>query len=184
MFIVLVLAVFLYSLAAFRLDIFYSGRYFWPKNMKKERFFTSLMQPFMELFGNGMTAHFWHFQDVVYSIKNLDKKFILNLTNNKKPFRKLNNGKFLAVLTSAWVDTYPFQDCAIIKPKNYTGKWRLFFPISSKVCQIEKCSHIGAVKVVVDGNGQVLAKNEKDEFIELELVKYCKAWQDTHILFI
>jgi hypothetical protein len=180
----LFLLIVLYLLAAFRLDIFYSGRYFWQEGQDKERFFTGLLQPFMELFGNGMTAHFWHFKDVKFETKDLDKKFLLKLSNHKKPFRRLSSGKFLAVLTSAWVDTNPLQDCAIIKPKNYNGKWQLFFPINSKICQLEKCSHYGAVKVAVDGSGTILAKDEQGKFIELELVEYCKAWQQTHILFV
>ena len=177
------LFIFCYILAVWRLDNFYSNRYFWNANCTLERILTSTMQPFMEIFANGMTAHFWHFEDLDFETSSLEKKYFLELDNFVPQFRIFDRGKFLAILTSAWVDVNPWQTCAVIRPKSYKGKWKIFFPLGN-VCQEEKCSHQGSVKVVVDGKGVILGRDLNGNSIELELLGYCQAFQKTHILFV
>lgn len=173
--------IFIYAIWVWRLDIFYSGRYFWDQNCDLERFLTALLQPFMEIFGNSMTAHFWHFKKQRLGTKPI----LLELKSWKKPFRLIGGNKFADILTSAWVDTNPNQQTAIVRPKTYKGDWKLVsFTDQTGVFEVEKCSHIGAVKVVVDGNGSIMAIDQNNNWIELELVNYCKAWQNTHILMI
>jgi hypothetical protein len=182
-----VLFLLLYILAAIRLDLFYNNRYFWNQNCRLERFATSAIQPLMEIFGNSMTAHFWHFENFKMDHNCFDHdKYILQLHSNKKPFRKLNNIPLVTFFTSAFVDINPLQSCAIIQPKSYIGKWKLVFARdwSHDVFSIEKCSHIGPAKVVVDGAGGIIAVDQQGELIELELVRYCKAWQHTEVLYI
>ena len=193
----------LYTLACFRLDKFYMGRYFWDedcnrkqnKNQLGERFWTGLLQPFMELFGNGMTAHFWHFNTIKILESNYKenhkenyKNYELVLESSLRQFRIFDKGFIVAVLTSAWVDINPFQTCAIIKPTkdNTDILWKIFFAtdVQNGLFQEEKCSHRGAVKVVIDGQGSVWGRDINGNFIELEIVEYCKAYQNTHILFV
>lgn len=179
-----ILFILCYFLAVYRLDQFYLNRYFWDNNCKLERVLTSFIQPFMELFANGMTAHFWHFEDLDWKTNSIEKKYFLELNNFRPPFRIFDKGKFLAILTAAWVDCNPWQTCAIIRPKNYKGKWKIFFPLSSNICQEEKCSHYGRVKVVIDGKGNILGRDLNGNFIELEVLGYCLAFEKTHILFV
>jgi hypothetical protein len=184
----LIVFVSLYFLAVYRLDKFYMGKYFWDQNCEKERFFTCLLQPFMELFGNSMTAHFWHFKNIYLSQeqKQVIYNFELPVNSSCKPFRVFNRGKPIAIITSACVDVNPMQECVIIQPKIHTGKWKLFFAVSydNGLFQEEKCSHIGAVKVAIDGTGTLLGRDLEANFIELEILKPCKAHQDTHILMV
>jgi hypothetical protein len=179
--------VLLYILAIIRLDLFYNNRYFWNSNCKRERAGTSLIQPFMELFGNSMTAHFWHFQNFEMDHNSFDHdKYILQLNSTKKSFRTFNKIPILSFLTSAYIDVNPFQTCAIIQPKNFQGKWKIVFARNwnRNVFSIEKCSHMGPVKVIVDGNGGIMGQGQDEQLIELEVIKYCKAWQFTDVLFI
>lgn len=185
--ITLLIFVLIYILAAIRLDLFYNNRYFWNDNCRWERVGTSLIQPIMELFGNSMTAHFWHFEDFEFDHNSFDhSKYILQLEASRKSFRRLNKLAIVSFLTSAFVDVNPFQTCAIIQPKGYHGKWKIVFARdwSNDLFSVEKCSHIGAVKVVVDGNGGIIGQGEDGKLVELELVKYCKAWQNTDILYV
>jgi hypothetical protein len=177
----------IYFLVAIRLDLFYNNRYFWNNNCRWERVGTSMIQPIMELFANSMTAHFWHFQDFQLDHNCFEHdKYILQLDSNNKSFRKFNNIPVLSFFSSAYVDVNPFQSCAIIRPKNYIGKWKIVFARdwNRDLFSIEKCSHLGAVKVVVDGSGGIMGQDDEGKLIELELVKYCKAWQNTDILFV
>lgn len=177
----------LYILAVIRLDLFYNNRYFWDRNCRWQRVGTSLIQPLMELFGNSMTAHFWHFRELKLDRNSFDyAKYILQLNSYKKPFRKFNHIPVLSFFTSAYVDVNPFQSCAIIQPKEYSGKWKIVFARNwtNNLFGIEKCSHIGSVKVVIDGSGGIMGQGEDGNLIELELVKYCKAWQHTDVLFV
>jgi hypothetical protein len=181
------LVISLYFLAIIRLDLFYNNRYFWNQGCKWERVGTSLVQPIMELFGNSMTAHFWHFHNFQMDHNCFEHdKYILQLNSDRNSFRKFNNIPVLSFFTSAYVDVNPLQTCAIIKPKNYAGKWKIVFARNwnHNVFSIEKCSHIGAVKLIVDGNGGIMGQGEDGKLIELELVKYCKAWQSTDVLFV
>jgi hypothetical protein len=185
--VLILILILLYFLAIIRLDLFYNNRYFWNQNCRWERVGTSLIQPIMELFGNSMTAHFWHFQDFTIDRNCFEHdKFILQLNSNRKSFRKFNNIPILSFFSSAYVDINPFQTCAIIRPKDYIGKWKIVFARdwNHNLFSIEKCSHVGAVKVVVDGSGGIMGQGESGSLIELELVKYCKAWQNTYILFV
>ena len=174
-------------MAIIRLDLFYNNRYFWNKNCSWERVGTSLIQPIMELFGNSMTAHFWHFENYKLDRNSFDhNKYILQLYSPKSSFRRFNNVPILSFFSSAYVDVNPLQTCAIIKPKNYDAKWKIIFARdwNNNIFSIEKCSHIGAVKIVVDGKGGIIGQGENQELIELELIKYCRAWQHTDILYI
>ncbi len=174
-------------MAIFRLDLYYANRYFWNNNCKWERVGTSLMQPLMELFGNSMTAHFWHFENFKLDRNSFDhNKYVLQLNSSQNTFRRFGKLPILSFLSSAYVDINPFQTCAIIKPKNYKGKWKIVFARDwdNNIFSIEKCSHLGSVKVIVDGSGGIMAQNQNNELIELELVQYCKAWQSTDILFV
>lgn len=182
-----ILIIILYFLTVFRLDLFYNNRYFWNKNCKWERVCTSSIQPLMELFGNSMTAHFWHFENFHLDHNCFERgKYILQLTSKKKSLRKFNKIPILSFFSSAYVDVNPFQSCAIIQPKDYNGKWKIVFARNwnHNIFSIEKCSHIGPVKVVVDGNGGIMGQSEEGELIELRLVQYCKAWQRTDVLYV
>ena len=182
-----IILILIYILAAIRLDLFYNNRYFWNPNCKWQRVGTSLIQPIMELFGNSMTAHFWHFEDLYLDHNSLDHdKYILQLNSSRRSFRMFNKIPILSFFSSAYVDVNPFQTCAIIQPKSYQGKWKIVFARdwNNDIFSIEKCSHLGAIKIVVDGTGGILGQSESDELLELELVKYCKAWQDTDVLYV
>jgi hypothetical protein len=182
-----ILLIVLYFLAVIRLDLFYNNRYFWNKNCRWERIGTSLIQPIMELFGNSMTAHFWHFDNFELDRNSFEHdKCILQVSSTKKSFRLFNNVPILSFFSSAYVDVNPFQKCAIIQPIDYKGKWKIVFARNwdqDQFC-IEKCSHIGPVKIVVDGSGGMMGQGEHGEFVHLELVQYCKAWERTDILFV
>ena len=182
-----IILILFYFIAVIRLDLFYNNRYFWNKNCKWERVGTSLIQPIMELFGNSMTAHFWHFENFYLDRNSFDhSKYILQLNSPKNSFRMFNKIPILSFISSAYVDVNPFQTCAIIRPKTYQGKWKLVFARdwNNNIFSIEKCSHIGKVKVVVDGNGGIMGQGENGDLLELELIKYCKAWQCNEILYV
>lgn len=185
----LALIITLYLLACYRLDKHYSGRYFWDTNCHKEKICTNLLQPFMELLGNGMTAHFWHFRTLPIKNCNFKPKFELKLQSNRPATRIFSKGLFLSIITSIWVDINPFQRCAVIKPV-YSSEitpntlWKIWFMTGTQTTQEEKCSHFGTVKIVVDGQGGIFGRETDGNFIELEVVTYCKAYQNTHILFV
>jgi hypothetical protein len=164
----------------------YSGLYFWNDGCGKEQTATDLLQPLMEIVGNSMTAHNWHFEK--YNSTNIDQihSKILCIRTNKKPIRRFDSGFIAMILTSAFVDINPFQQCAILKPKIHQGKWKIAFPsdLDSGEFKIEKCSHIGAVKIVIDGSGCNFGVSETGEIIDLELVELCKAYERKDILFV
>ena len=140
----------------------------------------------MEIFGNSMTAHFWHFKKIDFDLSDIPNKMVLNVGTNTSSFRVFHKNRFFAVLTSAFVDINPLQTCLVIKPKNSNKPWKLFYPLNLEKGKFEeeKCSHIGEAKIIVDGNGCVLARDIDGNFLELEIVQHCLAWQRTDVLFI
>jgi hypothetical protein len=147
---------------------------------------TGLLQPFMELFGNRMTAHFWHFRKIKLNKNELLSNHILQVQGSLKTKRIFGRNKLLAILTSIWVDINPQQNCLIIQPIDYTGQWQLVFPSNwdQGIFEEEKCFHRGPAKIVVDGSGIVMARNSNGKFVELQIITKCKAYQNRHILFI
>ena len=175
-----------YLIVCVALDQYYSRLYQWQNNCLLQRFLTSLGQPIMEIIGNGMTAHFWHFERFAFDKTKIDSKYILNVGNKPFSVRVFDRNKLLAILTSIWVDINPFQDCLIIKPKNYDGQWSLVFPkhYDNNIFEQEKCLHTGQVKVVIDGQGMLLARDSNGNWLELEITNSCKAYQYRNVLFI
>jgi hypothetical protein len=174
--------VIVYGLAAFRLDQYYSNKYFWDTSCIRERLASSAGQPLMELFGNSMIAHTWCFRTFKQHI-DIPHNCKLSIDCEKPLFRKFNSG-WLTFITSAWVDINPMQECAIIQPKDYYGKWKIFFQTGIGIYQEAKFSHIGQVKIVVDGQGEIYGRDQNGKFLELEIVSRCKAWKRTDILMV
>jgi hypothetical protein len=172
----------LYALAVFRLDQYYSDRYFWDTGYAKERIASSVGQPLMELFGNSMVAHTWCFRTFKRHI-DIPHNCKLSIECEKPLFRKFNSG-ILTFITSAWVDVNPMQECAIIQPKDYTDKWKIFFQTGIGIYQEAKFSHRGQIKIVVDGQGEIYGRDLDGNFLELEIVGRCKAWKRTDILMV
>jgi hypothetical protein len=178
----LVVFILIYALAVFRLDQYYSNRYFWDKGCNRERFGSSVGQPVMELFGNSMVAHGWCFCTYKKHI-DIPSSCKLVIECEKPLFRKFNSG-LATLFTSAWVDINPLQTCAIIEPVEYTGKWKIFFQTGIGIYQEAKFSHVGQVKIVVDGQGEIYGRDLKGNFVELQIVDRVKAWERTDILMV
>ncbi len=172
----------IYALAVFRLDQYYSNRYFWDVGCGRERLSSSLGQPIMELFGNSMVAHGWCFRTFKQHIE-IPQGCKLSIECEKPIFRKFNSG-LVTLLTSAWVDINPKQTCAIIQPRNYEGQWKIFFQTGIGIYQEAKFSHRGQVKIVVDGQGEIYGRDSQSNFIELEIVDRVESWQRTDILMV
>jgi hypothetical protein len=186
MLIFLSIAIGIYLVLVVVLKSKYSRLYFWNKDCIIEEIATNLIQPIMELIGNSMTAHNWHFQRLDNPNSTEIHSKITCIRSNTKPIRKFDSGFVKMILTSAFVDVNPLQQCAILRPKSYTYKWKIAFPtdLSKDEFKIEKCSHFGAVKIVIDGSGCNFGIGEKGEIIELEVVEICKAYQRKDILFV
>ena len=172
----------IYLLTVFRLDQHYSNRYFWDEDCGWQQFWSSIGQPIMELFGNSMIAHFWCFETIRGKII-IPSHCRLQIPCQSPPFRRFNRG-LETVLRSAWVDVNPNQLCAIVQPVDYIGRWKIFFQTGGNTFQEAKFSHTGAVKVVVDGSGQMYGRDLSGVFIELEILQNVKAWQRTDILMV
>ncbi len=179
-----------YLLTAIILDQVYNRCYFWDANCIPQRIATSLLQPLMEIFGNGMTAHTWHFEYFKVT-ETIDQKYRLDVcpkhpNKANKSFRKFNSNPILRILTSALVDINPFQEALIIMPKNHNGKWKIAFEVNqnNNIYQKAKYSHIDKVKILVDGEGCIMGMDDKDNFIELKSVGSCRAYQHRNILLV
>ena len=149
---------------------------------------TVLLQPAMELVGNGKVTHF-------YDYKTIDKSTIstnilpLKLIPSKPQIRKLDNS-INSIFSNAFAHTVLIQEAAIITPINYSGKWSLVFcqnmsaGSSEEECQTSKIKHTGQVKILVDGSGSIWGFTEDEKWIELKLVEYLDKNQRQDILFI
>ncbi len=178
--------IFIYFITVLILDFYYTKRYIWLPNCLLERLLTGLLQPLMEVCGNRMTAHFWHFRQVLISKEDLPSEYLLRVEDYKKSRRVFGKNKLMSILSSIWVDINPHQNCLIIQPVNYFGQWQLVFPSNwdDGIFEEEKCFHVGCAKIVVDGTGFVLARDRNGNFLQLKIVSKCKAYQYRHILFI
>jgi hypothetical protein len=175
----------IYIITAIILDYFYSKKYTWNQNCTLERVATSSIQPIMEIIGNGMTAHNWTFKNILIK-KQIPEGCKLCYEVSQNPFAKLHSKRIKRILTSAVVDINPFQPAAIIRPKNYEGKWKICFEIDKNqgLYQIAKYSHTGKVKILIDGSGYIMGMDSSGEFLELEIVEYCKAWQRRDVFLV
>lgn len=175
----------IYLLYVILLDWYYFRRYQWDSQCILERACTGLIQPLMELIGNRMSAHFWHFKKLKLQTKP-EPKYYLKVGHHTNPSRFFGKNRLLEIFSSAIVDVNPVQPCAIIKPKHHEKKWKLIYPtnLNNQEFDIEKCSHIGQAKIVLAGEGYVLAQDESGNWIELEIIQNCKAFERRDVLFI
>jgi hypothetical protein len=176
----------IYLAFAIVLDYSYSKKYKWCKNCFKERFLTGILQPFMEVFGNKMTAHFWHFRPVKIDKDTIKPNFVLEIKDYSKSNRIFGKNKLLSILSSIWVDINPNQKCFVIRPIDYDGFWQLVFPTdwNNSKFEEEKCFHKGLAKIVIDGSGFIMARDFDGNFIQIEVVLECKASEFKDVLFI
>jgi hypothetical protein len=77
------------------------------------------------------------------------------------------------------------REAAIIRPKNYSGKWSLVYCTSQRqVCEQSNLLHAGEVKVLLDGQTEMWGLNEDGQYIQLELVRYLDRNQAKDVLFV
>jgi hypothetical protein len=174
-----------YTIIAIILDWAYSRKYTWDQNCIPERIATSVIQPVMEIVGNGMTAHNWTFQNIIIK-KEISESCKLCFETSSKQFRKFGSNRFQRILTSAIVDINPMQSAAIIRPKTHQGNWRICFAINDNQghYQVTKYSYQGQVKILIDGSGYIMGMDSSGKFLELEIVQYCKAYQRRDVLLV
>jgi hypothetical protein len=164
----------------------YSKVYTWDKkNTFFERLGTALLQPFMDVFANKKTTHFWSWKEIQLhtDIVKLSHCKPLEVKCDVK-YRHFNAG-IRSIITGAFVDVNPRQPCVIIRPKTYKNNWKLAFATNNEgLMQIPKFSHVGVIKIVLDGDGHLFGLDMNNNFIELEIVSYCRADQQKDVLFV
>ncbi len=148
------------------------------------KFIDTVLQPFMNVFGNKKVTHFWHYQET--SATDLENSqeialFLDSVKEQKRNFKK----SFTTFPRNALADLGWVRDAAIIEPVNYEEEWSFVFQdIYSDACQECVLTHKGAVKVLVDGSVRIWGRGQKGEIVPLHLLGMTVVELDRDILFI
>lgn len=161
----------------------YSQKYSYTKSEFPLKIATDLIQPFMEVFGNGKATHMWHWENINpdYDYKKYGFKRDSTQVRVFKPQFDLGT-----TLVNARASLNGIKELIVVKPKNYTGKWTEAYCVNQEpiFCQRSIISFEGAVRILNDGDGYTWGLDESGNPIELEILREIPANEERDILFV
>ncbi len=142
-------------------------------NYKDPNFFelstTILIQPTSDLFFNGMASHWYDLKEIQVD-ENFKKQSGIPIRSNHEKSFDYKNPLSLDNLQYRYLKA---NEIAVIKPKNEEIKWTVIFCNEDKNhCKQNNVVLEGETKILVDGDKYIWGLNEKNEYIELELLGY------------
>jgi len=161
----------------------YSSKYSYKSGSVLIQATTYMLQPFMQLFGNSKVTHFWHWEKYAPAYD-----YALFGIKRDNPAKRIFKAEFdlWAFLVNAQADLGGVKEAIVVKPKNYTGKWRLVYCVTQEklFCEVGILNHSGEVKILNDGVGYTWGLDENNQPLKLELVRQIEINQEKNILFI
>lgn len=140
-----------------------------------------LIQPITDLFLFRKTSYYFDWQKI--DPQDIDRSVLPLVLRSTQD--KLANYNQTLSSRNLQRDLGYVRQAAVVKPKNYDGKWSLVFcSIDDAVCQQSNLLHSGRVKVLLDGNLEMWGIDQNGKFIQLQLLRYVPVWAELEVLFI
>jgi hypothetical protein len=171
----------IYLIFALFYHFHYQNKYSYTAPAPACKTLTFTLQPIMEVFAHSKITHACHFKDT-NSIPNLESQLFVK--SQSQPIRRFDDNP-LNIFINAYADLGVAKEAWIIEPIDYQGQWSLvYYDSQSGRSQRSILNHIGAIRILVDGQGYVWGEGQNGEVIELSLIKKTWVSQDKKYLFI
>lgn len=142
---------------------------------------TVLMQPTMDIFGDGKVSHWYDWNSIGSEKINqtVEAATIYGKNSPQRDYEKnltLNN--MVATLNK-------IDEAAIVEPKNHSGEWSLVFCTEDKkICKESNILVTGKVKILVDGNVYLWGLDEKGDTIPVIVKEYIDRSNEEELILI
>ncbi len=143
---------------------------------------TVLMQPVMEIFGNGQVSHWYDWESIKY-VDEIDKTVpSVETIPEDEQIRDYSKN---ITWDNAIASLGKIKNTAIIEPINHEGKWRLVYCTKDKtICEKSNIVVIGEAKILIDGKMLLWGIDKDDKFLQIQIKEYIDIDKELDIILI